>query len=440
LSIRLARAAAGRRGLEQKAAVLARSRKAILAIVDQGVVSVLNVLTLVVIGRWSTATDLGVYSLAASVIVLLGSLVEALITGPYVVHLARMRDRMDHYTGSMVAHSAACGVLAASMLALVASCVGLSHSPSPIGGALWPLSAVAIPVIARETARRHAMAHNAPLKALVLDGGIAIAQMVLLALLAHQRAITSTSVLLALGLTSSIGALTYWVTLRRGVRFHREDVLADLRLNMQIAGWLFGSQMTMIAQMAAGQWAVALTQGAAETGRLTAAISVAMVANPVVTGFSNLYLPEAARLVYLKGIAALRRSAFSLGRVLAFCMLSYCVAMHYAGLLLMRLIYARHYVETGVLVLLLSVAFSARVIGMPVYIGLWVMHRSKVNFVINVISWAAIAGTIVALRRYGLAGAAIAIMSGEAATCAARWLAFRTWSSLPQAQTLAEAA
>src|ERR1035438_7059632 len=82
---------------------------ATIAVIDQFLVSGVNFLTVVTVGRVCGVADLGTYSLSATLILLLAAVAEALITGPYAIHLPRMMSRRAEYGGSLIIHSCMLG-------------------------------------------------------------------------------------------------------------------------------------------------------------------------------------------------------------------------------------------------------------------------------------------------------------------------------------------
>ena len=59
--------------------------RALWSLGDQAAVSAANFLVLLLIARYSTSADVGIYAIAFSIVVILISVQEALITRPYTV-------------------------------------------------------------------------------------------------------------------------------------------------------------------------------------------------------------------------------------------------------------------------------------------------------------------------------------------------------------------
>ena len=396
-----------------------------VAVIDQFLVSGTNFLTVVVVGRVCGPTALGTYSLAATVLLLLAALAEALITGPYAIHLPRMLTRSSEYTGSLVAHACLLGGISTVLVFGGSKAVLLFHGTAPTARSLAPVAIIALPVILREVARRHAFAHNKTVAALILDVCVCSGQIIALLYCASRGVLSSTTAILLIGSSCITGCVFYFL-IGGGKHFHvhRRAVLSDLTLNLSLGKWLLGSQVTMIAQFTIAQWAITLTQGPAQNGILMAASSVAMVANPALTGLSNLILPKAARMVQSGGNIALRRLMKTVCFIMTAASAAYCLFIASFGHRLGASVYGQKYTLLAPILLPLALTFACRCIAMPPYIGLWVLIKAQSNVYINLIAMVSILFFIVILRPFGVAGVACSMMLGEATACLLRWCMF----------------
>jgi O-antigen/teichoic acid export membrane protein len=420
----VARAAFGSTRLRTAFSLPEWASSATVAVIDQGVVSGMNFLALVIVGRSCGASELGIYSLSTSLLLLLAALVEALVTGPYAIHIPRMKSRSAEYAGSLVVHSWMLGSVVTVLLIASTMAIWIVDPRTPVIRAMWPVALVVFPIVFRETARRHAFAHNRADAALALDACITFVQLIGLLFCAARGILSSAVAISLIGGACTVGCVAYYLTFTHDVRFEKSAFMPDLKLNMDLGKWLFGSQVTMIAQFSAAQWAVTLTQGPGQNGLLIAAISVAMIANPVLTGLSNLFLPKAAQTVQVSGEGELARTLKNITLVMAIAMACYCVLITIFGHKIVFALYGGKYFPGTAALLLLSLAFAARSFAMPPYIGLWVILRPRVNIYANLCGTAAILVFVVALKRFGVAGAACSMVIGESIACVFRWYTF----------------
>ena len=92
-------------------------RQGMTTIADQGVVSMTNFLTGVIVARSCSRAELGLYSLGFGVVLLLTSAQTYLISVPYNVYCMRVPEgERGAYTGSTLAHQMV--VMAASIALL----------------------------------------------------------------------------------------------------------------------------------------------------------------------------------------------------------------------------------------------------------------------------------------------------------------------------------
>ncbi len=107
------------------ASELAHKYKGVIALCDQGVVSATNFATAMIVGRVCGKAELGVYTLAWTIVALLTGISATMITTPYTVFSPRLgRSRRRRYLGSIVVHQ----VLIAAMFALIMVAVALPAS------------------------------------------------------------------------------------------------------------------------------------------------------------------------------------------------------------------------------------------------------------------------------------------------------------------------
>lgn len=78
----------------------ATARKAVVALADQVIVSGGSFFTTVLIGRLCGPRDLGVYSLAFAIVVMLYTIQQSLVTVPYTIYVHRLQgESRQGYTG-----------------------------------------------------------------------------------------------------------------------------------------------------------------------------------------------------------------------------------------------------------------------------------------------------------------------------------------------------
>jgi len=97
-----------------------RNLRSAVALFDQGIVSLTSFLTALLVGRTCGKVELGIFTLAWTLLSVISELSGALITTPYTVFSPRFsRGRNRRYLGSMVVHQAALSLLASALMIAV---------------------------------------------------------------------------------------------------------------------------------------------------------------------------------------------------------------------------------------------------------------------------------------------------------------------------------
>ena len=406
----------------------------VIAVADQGIVSAVNFLTTVLVGRSGGPGQLGVYSLGFSILLLVLSVLDALVTGPYIIRLHQLRTRLAQYTGSTILHTGCLGAIATAAM-LIAGYVWARLSPTnTLPGVLLPTAAIVTPVLFRELARRLAFVDGRPVIALALDSGVALMQSVGLIIAAHLGALTSTMALTASGLACACCSWIFFAGRLKKLEFIPGDALQDFVDNARIGKWLLASQCAMTAQFTSVQWLAAIALGTAQTGELSACMSVVMVVNPFLTGIGNLLLPRASFVFASEGPRALSRVLNIATATILAGTTVFVACMAAFGPRVLGLMYGSRYTQSHQILLILAFGIALRGTGMAAYLGLWVTGRARTNFLTNLLGLGTtIAVSLLGVGEFGLAAVAYGMLAGEACAATARWIVLKkSLSAHPQ--------
>ncbi len=258
------------------------------ALADQGVVSLGNFMTQIVLARSLSRLEYGIFALLFGVLLALFICHGSLITYPLSLTGA-VADNNE--LKKLMSDSLSLTFLFAFFLAPV------------VFGAAWVLKVSALGWVAllalllwmfQETARRALMAHLLHRRAIWGDGISYIGQAAILWIFAQRGHITLPIAFLILAATSGIAALLQ--ILQVGVAF--PSVRRMLRLARSY--WSRGrwALFTMLSDGGSRQvfpWTLALLFGPQEAASFQAAMNVVGVSHPVLFGASNLIIPAASR-------------------------------------------------------------------------------------------------------------------------------------------------
>jgi len=397
----------------------------VLAVLDQVVVSGTSFLTLVMIGRATSASELGVYALSISLLIWLLMSQESLITIPYTVQQHRPLGTPTEHAGNALTLSGLLSALATVMLG--ASALGMSalDAPSAMVSMTWALAAVAPFALLREFGRRFALAQLHARTALMVDVAAAATQLGVLGLLAWTGRLSATTALAAIAVGCGLAG-TAWLFLARGNFAVRGDQLPNtMRQSWSLGKWLLATQLTVTMQVQINYWLLAWIAGITATGVYAACMSVASLANPMLLGSANILNARAA-LALKEGSERLQREAIRDSLLLGMAMVLFCALILFAGEDLIHLLYPRHeYAGHGDTVMVLALAPLAVAVGLPASSGLTSIGHTREVFLTGslgvaltmVLAWCLVAD-------WGLQGAAYAFLGGTVARSAARWLVF----------------
>lgn len=401
--------------------------KLALTLADQGLISLVNFATALLIGRVAGVEHLGVYTLCFTILLLFNAASEALVTSPFMVVSRKLpRREVAAYFGSVFVIQAV--LLAAAVAAVLSFAVwSMLAADGPDWHTTTFVFAAALPLIAsREFVRRISLSMFRPAMALVVDGTAAIFQMVGLAVLALRFNLDVTSAFVVIALASAI-ALVPWIFFERpATQIEPDRITADVRRHSKIGIWNLAAVVTFVLSLYMAPWLLGALGTAADVGLFAACIAIVMFTNPAIQGIANYLMPRFAEAVARHQHGRMR-SLVSISTVWL-CILATLLALPLVlfGGKLLTLAFGPAFAGHGATVAILSIAVIARSTAMPAYIGLWVSGRSQSNAAINVVGLSVLAvGILLAMPTYGLVGVALATLVADLSAGILRIVTFR---------------
>jgi O-antigen/teichoic acid export membrane protein len=273
------------------------------AIADQGVVSLGNFLTTIILARALTPVAYGLWSVIFGLILFLNVLPASLIIYPLTVRLARE----DVANASLVKAGLALTALLAAPQILVLFTASVLVAHSGLGAAAgfcliaWQL---------QETTRRSLMARLAFGTALCTDAISYLGQAAALWLCARGGQLSPEIAFAVMGLTCGVAGIAQLWFLRDswhgkpGLRKHAQMFWATGR-------WVLGSNVLANLNIQAGPWALFLFRGPAEAAGFQAIANLIGVSHPIMLSLGNFLIPAVARVRAKQGVLAARRVAIS---------------------------------------------------------------------------------------------------------------------------------
>jgi O-antigen/teichoic acid export membrane protein len=265
---------------------------------DQGLVSVGNFATSVLLARLLGPAQFGIFALLWTVVVFALSAQWALITSPMQSTLAQRApgSRAD-LCGALWTHALAVGLLAGAGAVLMVRWVGGSGAPG-LGGELGLVAAVAC-MVAQDFVRRWLLATERPGLALISD---VLRQALVLGVLWLWARSGSPNVWLAtqvIGAAAALGCLPLIADLR-GARIGTMTAMAWARRHYASARWLMPSVVLQSISASAPLYLLGASLSLRDVGGYRAAVALA---SPIVivTEALETFLPLRARQAMVAG-------------------------------------------------------------------------------------------------------------------------------------------
>ena len=397
------------------------ARGGALAVLDQAVVSGTNFLTVVLVGRACGQEELGYYSLGVTILVLLASIQESLVTAPYTVFRERLRGwRRDQYAGRVLVQQSILALAAAAGIAAIAAAFGGVH-----GEMAWVVAAVVPPVLLRDFCRRLGFVHGRIGGALALDLAVAAIQLGTLAWLANLGQLTASVTFAVVGIVCGAVAIACMFLSRSDFHLQRRRVGREVGRHWEFGRWVAAGQMVGVAHGYAVHWLLVLMIGPSATGAFAACLAIALLSNPFYLGMGNLLGPWTARARADGGKAAVRRVVTQSALFLVAVMGAFCAFVAVFGSSLMEVLYGDGFSGHGFALTALAAAFAVTSAGMAADHGLRALSRPRVAFTGSLIGLlVTITVGAILVSHWGIAGAAFGYLMGTIASAAVRLSAF----------------
>ena len=400
--------------------------KGMAALADQTVASATNFLTGVIIGRACTKEQFGLYTLGFSIWLLVMSLQTSLIVTPYMVYSPRLSPA-EHarYACSTLVHQLALSALALCALALGGVAFSIGIGPRDLAPVAWTLAAVIPFILLREYIRQVSFATLRFKTALILDTGVSLVQIGGLLVLARLGLVSASTAYWVVGMACGLAAVVWLVRQRSTLALDPTRAIADLLHNWQLGKWVFASGLLWALSMELYPWILAAFHGSASTGTWAACLGVAAIGNPLLLGMMSLVGPKMAHSYAQDGAMGLRRYVLKTCAVSSLVMAPFCVLLLVFGESVVVKLYGDKYAGNGLVVSALAINLVVTSVAFSVSRALFAMERADLDFAVSFVALAVLlTGGLWLVKSLGPLGAAFALLAGNTASSAVRYLVF----------------
>jgi O-antigen/teichoic acid export membrane protein len=398
-------------------------RPSVAALFDQGLVSITNFATALLIGRVCGKPELGVYTLAWTLLSMVTELSGALITTPYTVFGPQMSQfRRSRYLGSIFVHQLVLSIIF-GLVIVTGTVLGswCGWIPRGLTNVFSTTASAVVFVSVKEFVRRVSFAELRVGSALLVDTMACVAQVAGILLLFHLGALNVSRTFAVLGISSALAAGVWLWQQRRAFRFESRVYEQDLRRNWRFAKWVLGSGLLSAIARYLYPWMLATFHGTSVTGAWAACAAIVAMCNPVVLGLSNYALPRISNVYARSGSAAMRRSVNRFSLLFVVLLSPVVLTLGAWGERIVTGVYGMAYAGSAAVLFLLGLNMLINTMTNPYSQGLFNLDSAKADALINAL-WVGLLFTvgIVAVRSYAAIGAAVALLASSSITAGVR--------------------
>ncbi len=366
---------------------LARGDK-VTALVDQAIVSSVNLLTTIIIGRACGKEQLGLFAAGISIVMIAYTAQTALVLMPYVVSYPRLsnEDRRS-YNGSVLLHQLGFLMLLVGSLITLGWAFVNSSGGRELGGLLLTIAVPVSFIVFREFARQISCAERRFRQALFVDFGAGTLQLAGLSTLAYHGSLDAGRAFIVAGFScglSGLGWLAYrWATFEASIR----NAWRDLSRNWFFGRWLFGSGLLREMSVSVYPWIIIGVRGAGEAGLWASCVGVVALNNPIMLALYNEAGPRISHSFAASGIKGLRREVLRTTKICCLAALPILLLLVIYGDELVVLIYGEKFAGGSITIALLAASAFLVGAGFSFPYGLLALERPGLDFLGNAASF-----------------------------------------------------
>ncbi len=404
-------------------------RKGIITLTDQGIVSITNFGTGVIIARSCTREEFGLYAMGISAILILISVQSAVISMPYTVYSPRIgQDERSFYTGSSFLQQIAFSFLAMAILGGIGFGIDMISETEGLS-AIMILLAVVIPfLLLREYGRQLFISRLEVHSALVIDIVVVVIQFAGLLYLFNQGSLSAKSAYYVIAIACLLASSVIYMQIRHHCRLRVTQAVNHFKMNWSIGKWASVSGIASLAGIQLYPWLMTANRGVEDTGILAACMGIVFCINPLIIGLGNFIAPHIMHAYAEDGAGRAHEMLVKCCKMFWAIMAVFSLGMLFVGGDLLRLAYGEQYVGYGSVVGILAFALSAEIISLPYNFGLHMLGRSEKVFVgclINLVVTVTLGFWM--LKLYGPLGVACGLLLGYSSSAIYRWAIYRRY-------------
>lgn len=405
------------------------AKKGYLTLIDQGVFSIANFLTGVIIGRVCTKEQFGLYILGLTIVTFIMEVQGHIINTPYMIFSPRLKgDEHRRYTGSTMIHQFMLSGLIMLLLAMVIVLVPSDILPNEFDTILLTLIGVISLILLREYTRRVSFANLQMKTALILDTSVSIIQIGGLLALAYFGLLTPSTAYLIIGFACGTISLIWVFNIRKDLLIKINHSFTDLKQNWRAGKWIFASGLLWSIAFYLYPWVLVSFHGPEANGILGACQAVVALFNPVFLGMQNFFTPKIAHSFAEGGISYLRNYTKKATGVFTAIMTLCALFLILFGDFLTTSFYGEKYSGNGLVVSVLALNLLSLALAFSYSRALYAVEKTVVDFKINIIPMVLLfTAGIWLVKEFGPLGTALGLLAGNFIALGFRYAAFNKY-------------
>jgi O-antigen/teichoic acid export membrane protein len=396
--------------------------KEILTLLDQGVLSLANFFSGVIIGRICSREQFGLYLLGFTIINFLMDVQGSFITTPFTIFAPRLQGvGRRQYLGSTLIHQLTISVGTSVILLLFALTIPSHFFPQDFIPVAWSLVLVIPLILLRDYLRRICFALLEMKSALILDLAVSILQIAGLFILVQQEILSSPAALIVIGISSGVAGVSWIFLHRRLMVLNLKRAKDDLKQNFLSGKWIYASGLLWSLSTYLYPWLLTRYHGTAATGIWAAGLGVVALCNPLYLGMQNFITPKISHAFADGGKISLRKYLFKATALIGGAIIICGLILMFSGNFLLVTFYGDKYVGYQLLISILALNLLLVAVGFSFSRALFVLEKARVDFRINLFSLLLLLSVgIWLIKSYGPVGTALGLMVGNATAAGLR--------------------
>jgi O-antigen/teichoic acid export membrane protein len=390
--------------------------KAAISLIDQATVSGTRFLTTLLVARFTGMDELGIYSIAVSMVLTVYAVEHALTTGPYTVFSARDDSQRKHQrAGSICIHFLLLSILFCFVLFIANSILNLWLGVTAASRVLSILSLCLPLLLLRDMARQFAFAHMQYKHAMLIDMLSSVSQLIILWFIVQRNDLSMDTAIYAIAISGVVASILWWTLYARQIQFYIPCILPDLKQHWQFGRWDVAAELLGTMQPLILLWLLASLADVQQAGIYSACLSISLLANPLILGLSSYFTPQLAHAAANPGYTSTHKLVKLASIIMGLSMLLLIIPIMFFSTDLLLLVFdTPEVIGQAATVNTIAIGMLIGVLIFGPEIALWANERTHLVF--RASAYSLLLTTLAAvflIPVYQALGAAIALLMGK---------------------------